>query len=288
MREAENTAPNAGLAWRVEVFGVRGAIPVPDADFLAYGGNTSCILLERGEDRIVFDAGSGLTRLGARLRRQGRKRADILISHLHIDHLSGLFGFPLLFDPQAEVHLYGWREGGGFAEALTRLIGAPYWPLGLADFPARVAIHEISAGESFCLAGKETGKDRVIVRTLPGRHPGGSLIYRVEAGAKSVLYASDCEADEEMRIELEAFARDGTLLIWDANFSGEDLAGHSGWGHSSWPQGIALQRAAGVRQVLMTHYSYEYTDSYLQEQQKLAESADACCLFAKEGMVMEL
>lgn len=275
--------------WKLRVWGVRGAIPVPDADFLEYGGNTSCISLECGNRLVVFDAGSGLTKLGSCLCRTGRKQADVLLGHLHMDHLCGLFGFPLLFDPEAEVHLYGPADSGmGLGERLSTLVGVPYWPLGLADFPANIFVHEMDGGTRFSLSGGKKTSEDVTVSTLTGNHPGGSLYYRVEGGGRSVIYVLDCETDEKMFQKLQGFAEGGDLVIWDANFSEEELPKKKGWGHSSWKQGIELRKAAGVKRVLMTHYSWEYRDSFLRQQQELAVCADEACSFAKEGMVIEI
>ncbi len=275
--------------WQVKVWGVRGAIPVPDADFLEYGGNTSCISLECGSRVVIFDVGSGLTGLGNELRRAGKKRADILLGHLHADHLCGLFGFPLFFDPEAEVHLYGPAgHGPGLEAHLRTLVGTPYWPLGFTDFPAGIHVHETEAGAVFSLSGGEADGNDVTIRTLEGSHPGGCLYYRAEGSGRSVIYALDCETDEEMFGKLQTFARDGDLIIWDANFSEEELPKKKGWGHSSWKQGIALGRAAGVKKVLMTHYSWEYQDSFLHKQEELAAREDQACSFAREGMVIEI
>lgn len=275
--------------WRVEVWGVRGSIPVPEADHLEYGGNTSCISAELGEELLIFDAGSGLAKLGARLRQQGRKRADLLLGHLHIDHLIGLFGFPLLFDPQAEVHLYGrtWDESS-LSERLEGLVGRPYWPLSLKDFPAHVEVHEIEEERAFRLAGREAAPEGIVISAIEGAHPGKSLLYRVEAEGRSIVHALDCETDDVMFEKLKEHCQGAELLIWDASFSEDDRFAHPGWGHSSWVQGAALQKAAGVKKVLMTHYAWDYTDQFLREQERLAERAGGALCFAKEGMVIEV
>lgn len=273
-------------AWRIEVWGVRGSAPAFGREFLEYGGNTSCFLAARGSETVIFDAGSGLLGLGKRLKENGRKRVHILLSHLHIDHISGLFGFPLFLDPEGEIHIYGMPgEGRPLGEWLRLLLGRPYWPLGTKDFPARVEIHEIRPGQSFFLAGEES---RTKVHTLEGNHPGGSLLYRLEAGGQGIVYGLDCETDSRMERELGAFSKEAQLLIWDANFTEEDQKAHPGWGHSSWRQGLRLARESKVKMVLMAHFSREYTDECLRQQQKLAESEDPICRFAKEGMVIRL
>ena len=278
---------NMDHRWSIEVWGVRGSAPTPGRDFMEYGGNTSCILAERGNETVIFDAGSGLLGLGKHLKESGKKRLHILLSHLHIDHINGLFGFPLFLDPEGEIHLYGrGGEGGCLWEQLKCLLGRPYWPLGPEDFPAQLEIHEIRPGEAFYLSERE--ENPVEVRTLEGNHPGGSLLYRLEVGGQSIVYGLDCEMDGRIARELKEFSREAQLLIWDANFTEEDRKIHPGWGHSSWEQGLWLARESKVKMVLMTHFSREYTDECLRQQQKLAEGEDQICRFAKEGMVIRL
>ena len=98
--------------WKVTVLGVRGAIPMPAAEFLRYGGHTSCITVDCGEELVVLDAGSGLSQLNPAPRPDGKARLDILLSHLHLDHVMGLFGCRQLYDPEAEIHLYGEARAG--------------------------------------------------------------------------------------------------------------------------------------------------------------------------------
>lgn len=271
--------------WKVNVWGSRGSFPMTGADFAEYGGNTSCISVDYGEGIVIFDGGSGLPELGQWLRESGRKRADILVSHLHMDHCLGLFSFPLFLDPHARIHLYGTsHQGTGFLQGLETLLGPPYWPLRLKDYPAHVEVHELAPGESFHLAGAGNTSVPLTVHTLAGKHPNQSLIYRMEGNDKSVIYALDCELDEEMTKKLTAFAQGGSLLIWDASFTEEDLALHRGWGHSSWKEGIALRRDAGAARALMAHFSSGYTDGVLREQERLCALADPASLFAREGL----
>ena len=261
----------------VAVLGVRGSFPVAGGEFLEYGGNTSCFLADLGGETVLLDAGSGLSLLGNDVPLPGgRKRVHILLSHLHIDHIMGLFSFSLLHDPEAEICLYG---DTGLCSQLGTVLGPPYWPVGLDDFRANVQVRELSAGAELSLG------DGITISTLRGNHPGNSLLYRLEAGGKTLVYALDCEMDEPMRAALARFAQNADLLIWDAAFAPDDLI--KGWGHSTWEEGLTLSRLAGVKQILMTHYSQAYTDSFLSEQEKLAGSGGKC-LFARERMVIQL
>lgn len=266
--------------WILTVWGVRGSVPVPSVSMMEYGGNTSCFSIEAEDELIILDAGSGLVPLGVQLARQNRpQRAHILLSHLHLDHLIGLFGFRPFHNPDMEFHLYG---EVGLRQRLERLAGPPYWPLELKDYPARLVLHEVKAGERFSLPGDSS----LTVRTLRGNHPNQSLLYRLESGEKSITYTLDCELNGGMSAALAAFAQKTNLLIWDANFAPPDL--RPGWGHSTWEQGIALGRASGAGTVLMAHYSWEYNDDFLREQERLAKAADPAVCFAKERMEIRL
>lgn len=267
--------------WKLTVWGVRGSFPVPRADCLEYGGNTACFSLERGDIQVVLDAGSGLAALGERMAREGRRRIDILLSHCHLDHIMGLFPFAPRYNHRMEIHLYGMP---GIGRELAGLIGPPLWPVGLAGGQGQIHIHEVWEGSPFLLAdGAAPG---LTVTALEGNHPGGCLYYRLEGGGRSLVYALDCELSEDMTRRLTDFARGTDLLIWDASFAPEDLK--PGWGHSTWEEGLDLGRAAGSKRVLMTHYSGQYADSFLQGQERLARRADGGCIFGREGMVIEL
>lgn len=264
----------------VSIWGVRGALPMPDRRCVEYGGNTSCVSLDYGDGVLCFDAGSGLLSLMECL--DGVKRLDILISHVHIDHIMGLYWLSGCTVP--EIHLYGEaRRGVGFRAQLEAVTGRPYWPVELRDLSERVSIHEIAPGGCLCLP-RDGGALRV--SWLRGNHPDGSLLYRAELEGKRVTYALDCELGGKMAEELAEFARGSSLLIWDANFTQADK--RDGWGHSTWEEGLAVGRAAGAERILMTHYSRDYTDSFLREQELLAQREDSACIFAREGMVIAL
>ena len=92
------------MDWKLNIWGVRGSMPAPSRNFLDYGGNTSCVSVDCGAgDLVVFDAGSGLPALAGQL--SGSCPVHIFISHVHIDHLLGLYTFPLFHTPGAEAAL---------------------------------------------------------------------------------------------------------------------------------------------------------------------------------------
>lgn len=265
--------------WKITVWGVRGSMPTPSEDFLRYGGNTSCLSVDCGSFLAVFDAGSGLAQLGKRLKNSDIKRVDLFLSHLHIDHVIGLFGFRAFHDPEMEIHLYGEaREGVSFRQQLETLIGPPYWPLSLKDFPARLRLCEIGPEQFIPLP------DGIFVRTLRGNHPNGSIYFRLEDDKRSMVYALDCELEEAFLPQIVRFAQNTDLMVCDASFTAEELTRRRGWGHSSWQQCLALRRACGAKLALLTHYSDSYDDRFLRQEERLAAAEDPDAQFAREGM----
>lgn len=265
-----------GTSWRVTAWGVRGAFPRMEANFARYGGNTSCFSLERGDEALIFDAGSGLAALGEKLADRPR-RLHLMLSHFHLDHLMGLASFRPLTVPGTEVHIYG---EPGLQEWLDRLIGPPYWPVTVGGQAARTVFHPVEPGETF---SPEPG---LRASTLRGVHPGGSMLYRLDGDGRSVVYGLDCELAGDMARRLTDFAQGADLLIWDGCAAPGAL--RPGWGHATWEQGLTLGREAGVGMVWVTHYARDYDDDFLEKQERLAAKAGDLCRFAREGTVIEL
>ena len=268
--------------WTVTVWGTRGAVAMASEDYMEFGGSTSCVCVDCGGELVVFDAGTGIVGLGRLLARQnGPRKLHLFISHLHLDHIIGITGFQTMYDPTAEVHLYGEkRDGMSVLDRIGQVLNPPYWPVGPGQFQAKLTVHDLTPGQHITLA------EGLGVDTMRSNHPNLSLIYRLEGMGKRLVYTLDCEMGGGMEDRLAEFARDCGVLIWDANFIPGELK--PGWGHSTWEQGVALGKRAGAGTVLMTHFSHWYNDAVLREQERLALAADPSVRFAREEMELTL
>lgn len=269
---------------QLKVWGTRGSIPVAAANYMKYGGNTSCFSIELEDRMLVLDAGSGLCFLGDYVNlREVQKRIDIFISHFHIDHVLGLFDFKPFFNPGAEIHLYGEEKDGiSFKEQIEQLIRPPIWPLEVQEFPAEIVFHELKVEHVYRLT------ESIKVTCMHGKHPSLSLLFKLNLDGLVLFYGLDCEMDEEIWEQLVAFVRGSQVLICDAQFTPETLAERKGWGHSSWREGINLRRETDADIVLLTHFDRTYDDGCLQRIEEEIARTDSYAVCSKEGMVIEL
>ena len=66
--------------------GVRGSIPNPSSRTLGYGGNTPCVEIITKKYQLIFDCGSGFSKVNL----SDKHQIIIFISHFHHDHIQGL------------------------------------------------------------------------------------------------------------------------------------------------------------------------------------------------------
>ena len=160
-----------------------------------YGGNTSCVEIRGGDEYVICDAGSGLRDLGAYLMRpEVLKRPkpprvfNILMSHLHWDHIMGFPFFIPAFIPGNTIRIHSPHEDprGTFVKQQE----APNFPVPLKAMGADISFHRLEPGETRKIGGFD-------VRTLKQNHPGGSYGYRFERAGRAVVYSTDAEHKSE-------------------------------------------------------------------------------------------
>src|SRR5262245_63903572 len=89
-------------AMKVTPYGVRGSLAAPGPATARYGGNTSCVCVTTSDGVVLaLDAGTGLRTLALP---PELRRVDVLLTHLHMDHIIGLGFFAPLYNPAMEVH----------------------------------------------------------------------------------------------------------------------------------------------------------------------------------------
>jgi phosphoribosyl 1,2-cyclic phosphodiesterase len=220
----------------------------------------------------VLDAGTGIRRLGVALGRTQR-RIDLLLTHLHMDHLQGLGFFGPLFDPDCEVHVWGpATESAPLRARLARYLSPPLFPVHLRDVP-NLVLHDLSGGTF------QIGVFRVTAELIC--HPSFTLGYRLETANATLAYLSDHEPALGMPRFPGApewtsgygLARNADLLIHDAQYSREEYPEHVGWGHSCIDDTLAFAALAGVRHLVTFHHDPAHSDDVLDRMTAAAATA---------------
>jgi ribonuclease BN (tRNA processing enzyme) len=229
-----------------------------------YGGNTSCVVVQEGDCILVLDGGSGVQQFNL-LEGTAIKRVDILLSHLHIDHIQGLGFFIPFFNPENEVHIWGPASKTISLHArLSRYLSPPLFPTQLRDLPCTVVLHEI-AKSSFRI-GPFTIDSSFII------HPGPTVGYRVSNGRSVFTYIPDHEpalgahamTTDKKWISGFDLAVNADLLLHDAQYSHDQYALKKGWGHSSMDDAVKFASLAGVKHLLLAHHDPAHTDAQLE------------------------
>ena len=269
---------------KVTLWGARGSLASPGPETARYGGNTSCVEVRGDEGSLlILDAGTGLRRLGSSLP-ASLPRVDLLLTHLHLDHIQGLGFFGPLYDQATEVHIWGPASTTQDLKArLTRYLSPPLFPVHLRDLPhpSRLFFHDVpGSGGDFTV-----GEFRVHAALVC--HPGPTVGYRVTSAAGATLaYLPDHEpALGVSRFPLPgewtsgfSLARGADLLIHDAQYTPEEYETHVGWGHSSWRHAFAFADLAGAKHLVPFHHDPAHDDAYLDEMfiQAVAHEKPAC------------
>ena len=304
---------------KTKFWGVRGSIPSPGPEFVKYGGNTLCIELCLADPNrlIIIDAGSGLRLLGNELVRKQVPseplRADIFLTHTHLDHILGFPFFAPIFQETARLNIYGpvTCEDDSLEAVLGGQLSYRYFPVRQAELAA--AINYINLKE-----GQYDLGDGLKLTTKYLNHPLLCLGFRFEYKGKICCTAYDTEpfqnlfatdpqdpsfdeimahegaaaaSDENLR--LEEFISGADLLIHDAQFTQQEYdESKRGWGHAPIEYAIQTALRSRVGRLALFHHDPMRTDAQLdalaEKHAKFSESNSTEVFFAREGMVVEI
>ena len=172
---------------KVTIWGCRGSMPSPGPDMIKYGGNTSCVQVEHKDTCLILDGGSGIQELGNALDPE-IPVVNLLLTHLHIDHIMGLGYFRPFYNPNCSVNIWGpTGSDETLVERLRRYFSPPFFPVRLKELPAEIQIFEID--------NSEFEIDSLRIRSEYICHPGPTVGYRVEDGDSVLSYIPDHEPD---------------------------------------------------------------------------------------------
>lgn len=245
------------------LWGTRGSIASPGPDTVRYGGNTSCVELRNDAgDRLVLDAGTGIRRLHVD-RREPVRRVDVLLTHLHMDHIQGLGFFEPLRHPGWDIHLWGPASATqDLAARLTRYLSPPLFPVRIRDLECNLFIHDVGNGPI------EIPGFAVTSATVC--HPGPTVGYRVTADGATVTYIPDHEPmlgaggfGDPAWTSGSDLAMDCDVLVHDAQYTPAEYRDRIGWGHSTLAHAASLAATSRARALIPFHHDPNHSDEMI-------------------------
>lgn len=272
---------------KVRFWGTRGSIACSGPATVRYGGNTSCVEIRESDGyRLILDAGTGIRPIGLDAKDE---RFDILLTHLHMDHIQGLPFFGPLLDPTREVHIWGpISTTSSLRERLGRYLSPPLFPVRIREL-SNVHFHDVPP--SVFEVGPFTVKADLII------HPGATLGYRISLNGAHVAYLPDHEPalangalpDDPEWISGFDLLDGATVLIHDSQYTDSEYRDRVGWGHSSSSHLASLAEMAKVDRLVPFHHDPGHDDGTLDEMiAKLSETTKVEVVPGQEASVVEV
>jgi len=237
--------------------GVRGSIPNPGHKTLSYGGNTPCVEIKTKKYQLIFDCGSGFSKVDF----SNNLQSIIFISHFHHDHIQGLAFNNYNSDLNKKIILTSAHSNIKDTRSyLSSYYKDPYFPVDFIDVIDKFQFTEFAKVVS-------DFKD-LKINSIDLNHPGNCSGYSITSDDKKFCYLLDNEYQESQKKELIEFCNFSNTIIWDGMYLDSELSDKKGWGHSSIEQGVYLSSQIEVNNFLISHHSPSREDSEIEKIKK--------------------
>jgi ribonuclease Z len=273
---------------RIVFLGTSAAVPTATRGL-------SCTVIVRGGELLIFDTGEGIQQNFIRSRLGVNKKIKIFITHMHADHCLGALGLLQtlsLLGREAPVDIYGPPDFAEFVKANVRILafGLIYEVRIISIKDEGVVVQErdyfitcckaqhIIPAYSFCLneyerPGKLDSK-KIAKLGIPEGH-----LYKKLQNGEDVIYMGrrvlsvwvtgprrpgrkvGISGDTRPTSRLRNFFRDCDLLVFDSTYSRDEFQMAKERFHSTASEAALLADRAGVKKLLLTHFSARYKDT---------------------------
>ena len=204
------------------------------------------LLVENTRDNLLIDCGPGIVAALGRARRKASDIKNVLLTHVHGDHISGFAYFVwnrnferMGMDPPQDVHVYGLHD----TIALAKYMLEHCYPE--LTFPFKVIYHELNvANES-----QEIKIGGLGLTIIEATHTVPCISCIINSGNKKLVYSSDTLPNEK----LAKFAGEADILIHEGMMTDQMAPLAARVKHSMASQAGEFATLAHARQLLLVH-----------------------------------
>ena len=251
-------------------FGVRGSYPVAGESVKKYGGNTTSLLIEQGQNIVIFDAGTGIIRLGEYLRdeRPEAREIHLFLTHFHLDHLMGMSFFHPFSDKSYHIHIYYPDVTGiDINKTLFSMFEPPFSPIGRDGILANISLTPLDTRKEQAVA---LNGDLEVHSHYDRNHPvHGVMVFKAINQGKQLVFATDIEPNGSYEKDLKAFIHGADVLIHDAQYLDSDYynpdSPTKGYGHSTFTMAVNNAIEEKAKKLYLFHHNPLYSDEKLEQ-----------------------
>lgn len=271
--------------FKVRFWGVRGLIPTPTSCNSRYGGNTSCVEIFVGGQRLIFDGGTGLRILGRSWQKIDKPlEAHLFFTNSQSNRIQGFPFFAPAFIPDNCFHIYGTAasNGASIKQCLCDQMLQPHFPYPLQAMQSTLEFYNITPGK-FIEVHDVKVKTQLVNKTQR------SMGYRISWQGYNVAYATDVHkiinSQEQTRI-LEII-ENADLWITNATYTPPPDHQHESV-ESFWKTSVELAQMAKVKKLIISQHHPDDDDNCLDKMQDQIKSIFPHGLLACEGMILSV
>jgi ribonuclease BN (tRNA processing enzyme) len=232
---------------------------------------TTCLALRTDQVLLLFDAGTGLSRLAfeplSRLVPSPDRPVHVFLTHLHLDHVVGLSYLSALWSNPTVIHLPPREVSGVGPEVFEGLFGGPFHTRPLTEVLPDISVVVTPLGGSW------VDGHRVVCQEQD--HPGGSAGYRVDDVLTFITDSRPGVASERLAAGVRILAHEA----WSSERDDPGGVRATQQGHSSAAVAARVARGAGVGELLLSHMppaGEDYLQSILDEARSIFPQTELC------------
>lgn len=194
-------------------------------------GNTLCILVDTGSEYVIFDAGTGFSKIDNYIK--NKRPIYLFLSHFHLDHIIGLHTLNKFSFPQG-INVFGPK---GIKKMFDLVINTPY-SKPICKLNSKIKVAEIRHKLKFPFDIKY---EKLLHTTV-------CYGYRLSVNDRTIAFCTDTGPCAQMK----ALAKNADLLIAESSLPSGTI--DRGWPHLNPEQAAKSAKAAKAKKLVLVHF----------------------------------